>query len=131
MGGYVCECVCECVGVFVCVCVCVCVFVCVCVCYIQRAIRKLGTDVVNVQALRSKKVRAPYALSDGGALHLHVSAPDATAVGVQPLLLLKAAGNSLIFCVFSSEARCKAMVLTCWIYSKEFQCSYLIYTILM
>ena len=48
------------------------------VCYIQRAIRKLGTDVVTLQALRSKKVRAPYALSDGGALHLHVSAPDAT-----------------------------------------------------
>jgi hypothetical protein len=35
---------------------------------------------------------------------------EATAVGVQPLLLLKAVGNSLIFCAFSSEARCTAMV---------------------
>jgi hypothetical protein len=56
---------------------------------------------------------------------------EATAVGVQPLLLLKAAGNSLIFCVFSSEARCIAMVFICLIYSKELQCRYLMYSVLM
>lgn len=37
-----------------------------------RAIRKLATDVVKLQALRSSKCRRPYPLSDGGTLSSHV-----------------------------------------------------------
>ena len=49
----------------------------------KSAIRKLATDVVKLQALRSSKNRPPYPLTDGGALYLHVPKPPkklATAI---------------------------------------------------